>query len=595
MPSPAQDLKNKLLLEAKLRPKIKAYNEKLIREFARQYKFDGNILNVSRFNNDLNAILADHYKETSDIFDNNLGPDLPEDVEPTEQERQDIEAALATYFLLQSKERSAGINNSTQNDFDQSIVDASQDEMAQDLIGRERIIVIATLAAVFAGRKLNGRTESIVQTEGQFAAETSKATEAEILSGREPSILAPTPTPAEIEKEWISVGDSLVREAHLAADGQKKKISEPFVVGGELLRWPGDTSLGASLGNIINCLHPDSIVDAENVKALSRRYYQGAMIRIKMSSSDDLAVTPNHPILTTSGWVLAKFIDHRHSIIGCHSSKGTEKCFNVENIKTTIEQEFDSLLIGRHIVRIPGIVVNFHGEIPNHDVDVINADGFLWNIGKTKLSDVIRKEFFPATDFGTGHFFSDCLLNGCLIKKLRSFCTDSFMCIFSKTHSFVWGSKRHSMKHGLRTIPWFNASMLKGFLDSASIISGFFVDLFYRKSCFMIRQYISEYFIKFGFVPGSCGFGWRSHAATFSDNDLTLVERDIKSLRTVDDTSAGKIVINDVLLISHFNYSGYVYNLETESNIYLSQGVINHNCRCSADYNQENITESRRS
>lgn len=253
MATPSQDLRNKLALEAKLRPKIRAYNEKLIREFRRQYKFDGNILNVGLFEDELNAILADHYQETASIFANNIGPDLPEDVKPTEEDRQNIEGALAPFFFLAAKDRSAGINNTNQNDLNQSIAEASEDEMAQGLIGRELVIVVATLAAVFAGRKLNGRTESIVQTETQFAAETSKATEAEVLIGREPSISAPTPTPAEIEKEWITVGDSLVREAHLSADGQKKKISEPFVVGGELLRWPGDTSLGASLGNIINC------------------------------------------------------------------------------------------------------------------------------------------------------------------------------------------------------------------------------------------------------------------------------------------------------------------------------------------------------
>jgi len=253
MPTPAKDLNNKLKLEAKLRPKIKAYNEKILLEFKRQYKFDGNILNVSRFNDDLNAILADHYKETSEIFDDNIGPGLPADVKPTEEDRRDIEAALAAYFLLQSKERSSGINNTTQGDLDRSIVEASQDELAQGLIGREFVIVVATLAAVFAGRKINGRTESIIQTETQFAAETAKGTEAEILSGREPSIVAPSRAKKAIKKTWDTVGDSKVREAHLVADGQEQLISDPFIVGGEKLRWPGDTSLGASLGNIINC------------------------------------------------------------------------------------------------------------------------------------------------------------------------------------------------------------------------------------------------------------------------------------------------------------------------------------------------------
>lgn len=253
MPTPAQDLNNKLKLEAKLRPRINAYNKKIIREFAARYKLDGNIVNMRAFDDELNTILSGHYEKTAAIFDNNIGPDLPEDVQPTEEDRQSIEAALVPFFLLAAQEKAIGINNTTQSDLNQSIAEASQDEMVQGLIGRDFTITVATLASVFAARKLNGRTESIVQTETQFAAETSKATEAEVLSGREPSISAPTPSPTPVKKEWITVGDSLVRQAHLSADGQKKNISEPFEVGGELLRWPGDTSLGASLGNIINC------------------------------------------------------------------------------------------------------------------------------------------------------------------------------------------------------------------------------------------------------------------------------------------------------------------------------------------------------
>jgi hypothetical protein len=58
--------------------------------------------------------------------------------------------------------------------------------------------------------------------------------------------------PSEVEEYWISVGDSVVRLAHIQADGQKK-TEGTFTVKGQLLRYPGDDSLGATLDNIINC------------------------------------------------------------------------------------------------------------------------------------------------------------------------------------------------------------------------------------------------------------------------------------------------------------------------------------------------------
>ena len=55
------------------------------------------------------------------------------------------------------------------------------------------------------------------------------------------------------EKEWLATLDGRVRDAHAAADGQVVPMDEPFDVGGELMMYPGDSSLGASLGNVIQC------------------------------------------------------------------------------------------------------------------------------------------------------------------------------------------------------------------------------------------------------------------------------------------------------------------------------------------------------
>lgn len=53
--------------------------------------------------------------------------------------------------------------------------------------------------------------------------------------------------------KWKSHADEKTRPWHLSADGQVKKIDEPFFVGGEYLMFPMDTSMGASVGNILNC------------------------------------------------------------------------------------------------------------------------------------------------------------------------------------------------------------------------------------------------------------------------------------------------------------------------------------------------------
>jgi len=60
----------------------------------------------------------------------------------------------------------------------------------------------------------------------------------------------------EAIKEWVNMGDGKVRTGkfnHVIAGGQQIKTDEPFIVSGEQLMYPGDTSLGASMGNIARC------------------------------------------------------------------------------------------------------------------------------------------------------------------------------------------------------------------------------------------------------------------------------------------------------------------------------------------------------
>lgn len=54
-------------------------------------------------------------------------------------------------------------------------------------------------------------------------------------------------------KRWVATADDRTRDEHLDADGQEVPNDEPFDVGGELMMYPGDISLGASAWNVCNC------------------------------------------------------------------------------------------------------------------------------------------------------------------------------------------------------------------------------------------------------------------------------------------------------------------------------------------------------
>jgi hypothetical protein len=56
-----------------------------------------------------------------------------------------------------------------------------------------------------------------------------------------------------VDKVWIATPDDRVRDAHIAAQGQRRQLDQFFLVGGDRLNFPGDSSLGASLSNTLNC------------------------------------------------------------------------------------------------------------------------------------------------------------------------------------------------------------------------------------------------------------------------------------------------------------------------------------------------------
>lgn len=63
-------------------------------------------------------------------------------------------------------------------------------------------------------------------------------------------------TGTEMVKEWISTLDARTRDEefnHREPDGQIVPLHEPFSVSGERLMYAGDTHLGASAGNVIQC------------------------------------------------------------------------------------------------------------------------------------------------------------------------------------------------------------------------------------------------------------------------------------------------------------------------------------------------------
>lgn len=100
----------------------------------------------------------------------------------------------------------------------------------------------------YADRLLALRGETIARTE------TLQAVNAASDEAVRQAVDAGSLKDERVVKVWHTAGDSRVRRAHSAINGQRVDQEAAFVSGtGRQLRYPGDTGLGAGAADVINC------------------------------------------------------------------------------------------------------------------------------------------------------------------------------------------------------------------------------------------------------------------------------------------------------------------------------------------------------
>lgn len=153
------------------------------------------------------------------------------------------------FFATNIAQDAANITRTTQKDLDASIIFGTLFLIDQGIMNPTRPQVAKQSSKEFK-RMSRSRPSTISTTVTQKAAEGVKQIENDVFFANRNRGIA---IPLSKQEFWITRGDEVVRPAHVAADNQEKNLNGVFVVGGEQLKFPGDTSLGASAANTIRC------------------------------------------------------------------------------------------------------------------------------------------------------------------------------------------------------------------------------------------------------------------------------------------------------------------------------------------------------
>jgi hypothetical protein len=329
------------------------------------------------------------------------------------------------------------------------------------------------------------------------------------------------------EREWLAASDEKTRDTHREADGQKVGIDEKYEVGDAELAYPGDPN--GPPEEIINCFHPDTIIQGRALVA-SRFRYAGPMREIVTRSGKRLSVTPNHPVLTPQGFVPAKALLEGQDVLSYGSvgerrvAPGIEAYNQHGPIK--IEKAFDAIRTAGGLSPRKVRADDFHGDAAfgQGDVEVAILDWKLLLDAKTKRAKSERES----------------VLVGSAMSKADEACSGT----------------GDPAGHRIGAAPASGPSAGALAADSGGI----------------------------GFHPAPLeGFRFGPAAQLDICRCETAEEQGAgypSLARELIRRSTGEIKADQVVEVRDFFFTGHVFDLQTETGWIIANGIFSSNCRC---------------
>lgn len=333
------------------------------------------------------------------------------------------------------------------------------------------------------------------------------------------------------------------------------------------------------------CVVGDTIVSGPAIQKVFSRHYTGNVIIIETAGGKHLTVTPNHPILTESGWVAAELLQEGDYVVSSPDSNGAALGIGIDNYQmpTVIKEiaETFSMVSTEMKCTTP----DFHGDGVGSDAYIVRTRCLLGNDGNPFSSKHFKQSNFS--------------LRGSIGQSAASF---FFPSLGSVQPAFPRDSMRlgFSSKNWLSLFQWdFGAAQGSVFdrsapLDASNTQAGGNCGTCDAKSLgefhFGVASQISSGNFRIGQLHKAVAqiavlLSGNRVALLFSAQQIPLAKNvgqpfaaDAESGRDLLRTLTGQVRLDRILKIDVRGFSGHVYNLQTESGWFAANGIITHNC-----------------
>jgi hypothetical protein len=165
--------------------------------------------------------------------------------------------------------------------------------------------------------------------------------------------------------EWRHTASNHPRQSHIDFGGKIYEIAKGAYIDGEWI-WPGQK---------IGCFPGDELVNiVQGCHEIWRYHYRGNLVSLKTGQTA-IRSTPNHPLLTNNGWVGAQFIEAGDYVWQARNKNVQPGMTDVDQTKFAIEDVFSAFgVVAPTDTTRPSTVFNFHGDIPDTEVEAVRFE-----------------------------------------------------------------------------------------------------------------------------------------------------------------------------------------------------------------------------
>jgi hypothetical protein len=337
------------------------------------------------------------------------------------------------------------------------------------------------------------------------------------------------------------------------------------------------------------CLVAGAIVRApSDVRAATERWYTGEIVEIRTESGAVLTVTPNHPILTTRGWVAAGELHEGGDVVRCPDPERMAKAINPDDhdVPARIEDVFRAFRgpLGVCSRTVPTAPEDFHGDGGGSEVCIVRTDRLLGDRLDTSLGEPLTEGHLSEGAGPRDALTPDRLLAQ-VVERLGH-APNLGVCGLGIGPVLLRGSARRQQAIGGDLVADRHASRHEPSPNDEAGDAVPLGDLVLRDT-----GGIGSDRVGVGRQPTLAGgrslgprqpvtIGDRAPESTLPESvaqpDFANMEAGGRLLARL----VGHVRADRILECSRRSFVGHVYNLETAEGWYTANGIVTHNCRC---------------